>query len=193
MEQHSVPARQRIRPDANTASSCSIRRIQSRKPALDDIERERDGTGMTRREVQNWVKSGWASHIEPLRAPDKGHFLGCPLRCQRTRRRAPGDAVRFLTACQMVCIVRLLRLKGPVMQRVTSREFQRNFGRFQDEALRAPLSITRNGRERLVLLSVEEYARLKRRDREALFVEELSEAEIEAIRRAEPSADAAQT
>ena len=78
------------------------------------------------------------------------------------------------------------------MQRVTSREFQRSFGRFQDEALRAPLSITRNGRERLVLLSVEEYARLKRRDREALFVEELSETEIEAIRRAEPSADAAQ-
>ena len=78
------------------------------------------------------------------------------------------------------------------MQRITSREFQRNFGRFQDEALRAPLSITRNGRERLVLLSVEEYARLKRRDREALLVEELSEAEIESIRRAEPSADAAQ-
>ena len=78
------------------------------------------------------------------------------------------------------------------MQRITYREFQRNFGRFQDEALRAPLSITRNGRERLVLLSVEEYARLKRRDREALFVEELSETEIEAIRRAEPSADAAQ-
>ena len=102
------------------------------------------------------------------------------------------NALRFLTVCQTVCTVWLVRLLGPVMQRVTSREFQRNFGRFQDEALRAPLSITRNGRERLVLLSVEEYARLKRRDREALFVEELSETEIEAIRRAEPSADAAQ-
>ena len=78
------------------------------------------------------------------------------------------------------------------MQRITTREFQRNFERFQDDALRAPLSITFNGRERLVLLSVEEYARLKRRDREALFVEELSEAEIAAIRRAEPSPDAAQ-
>ena len=32
------------------------------------------------------------------------------------------------------------------MQRVTSREFQRNFGRCQDEALKAPLAITRNGR-----------------------------------------------
>ena len=78
------------------------------------------------------------------------------------------------------------------MQRVTSREFQRNFGRFLVEALKAPLSITRNGRERLVILSAEEYARLKRRDREALFVEELLEVEIEGIRRAEPSADAAQ-
>lgn len=77
------------------------------------------------------------------------------------------------------------------MQRITSREFQRKFGRFQNEALRAPLSITRNGRDCLVLLSVEEYTRLKRRDREALYIEELPDTEIEAIHRAEPSADAA--
>ena len=77
------------------------------------------------------------------------------------------------------------------MQRVTSREFQRNFGFFQDEALRSPLSITRNGRDRLVLLSVDEYERLKRRDRQALAVEELSSAEVEAIRQAEPPAEAA--
>ena len=68
-------------------------------------------------------------------------------------------------------------LLGPVMQRVTSREFQRNFGRFQDEALKAPLSITPNGRERLVILSAEEYTRLKRRDRQAIAVENLSDAE----------------
>ncbi len=78
------------------------------------------------------------------------------------------------------------------MQKVTSREFQRNFGRFQDEALRSPLSITRNGRDRLVLLSVDEYERLKRRDRQAIAVEDLSEADIEAIRRAEPPAETAQ-
>ena len=78
------------------------------------------------------------------------------------------------------------------MQRVTSREFQRNFGRCQDEALKAPLAITRNGRDRLVILSVDEYERLKRRDRQALAVEELSNAEIEAISRAEPPAEAAQ-
>ena len=77
------------------------------------------------------------------------------------------------------------------MQRITSREFQRNFGRCQDEALREPLAITRNGRDRLVILSVDEYERLKRRDRQVLAVEELSDAEIEAIRRAEPPAEAA--
>lgn len=78
------------------------------------------------------------------------------------------------------------------MQRITSREFQRNFGRCQDEALREPLAITRNGRDRLVILSVDEYERLKRRDRQALAVEELSDAEIEAIRQAEPPTEAAQ-
>ena len=77
------------------------------------------------------------------------------------------------------------------MQRITSRTFQRNFGRCQDEALKAPLAITRNGRDRLVILSVDEYERLKRRDRQALAVEDLSDAEIEAISRAEPPAEAA--
>ena len=76
------------------------------------------------------------------------------------------------------------------MQRITSRAFQRNFGRFQDEALKSPLSITRNGRDRLVILSVDEYERLKRRDRQALAVEELAEAEIEAIGDGEPPAEA---
>lgn len=78
------------------------------------------------------------------------------------------------------------------MQRVSTREFRREFGRLQDEAPREPLAITRNGRDRLVILSVDEYGRLKRRDRQALAVEEFSDAEIEAIRRAAPPAEAAQ-
>ena len=45
--------------------------------------------------------------------------------------------------------------------------------------------------DRCVILSVDEYERLKRRDRHALAVEELSDAEIEAIRDAEPPAEAA--
>lgn len=64
---------------------------------------------------------------------------------------------------------------------VTAAEFQRNFGRYQDEALVRPVAITRNGRERLVILSTEEYRRLRRRAREVLQAGELSDAEIEAI------------
>ena len=67
------------------------------------------------------------------------------------------------------------------MLTVSAAEFQRNFGRYQDEALKQPLSITRNGRDRLVVLAVEEYERLKRRDRVARKTEELSANELDAI------------
>jgi hypothetical protein len=41
----------------------------------------------------------------------------------------------------------------------------RNIGRYQDIALVQPVAVTRNGRERTVMISIEEYNRLKRRDR----------------------------
>jgi prevent-host-death family protein len=50
-----------------------------------------------------------------------------------------------------------------------------------DKALSEPVTITRNGRDRLVVLSVDEYARLKRRDRRVLGLEEFTEDEIAAI------------
>jgi prevent-host-death family protein len=77
------------------------------------------------------------------------------------------------------------------MRTITSAEFQRNFGRYQDVALTEPVAITRNGRERLVVLSAEEYQRLKRRDREVLGLEDFTEADLEAIRAAEPPPEAA--
>ena len=67
---------------------------------------------------------------------------------------------------------------------VTASEFQQHFGRYQDEALTQPVAITRNGRERLVMLSADEYRRLKRRDREVLRAGDLSDAEVEQIARA---------
>lgn len=54
------------------------------------------------------------------------------------------------------------------LTRVSSNELVRNFGPLADKALSAPVTITRNGRDRLVLLSAEEYARLKRRDRQVI-------------------------
>ncbi len=69
------------------------------------------------------------------------------------------------------------------MIRVSSAEFQRNFGVYQDKALTEPVAITRNGRQRLVMVSVDEYRRLKRRAREVLPIEALSDADLDAIAR----------
>jgi prevent-host-death family protein len=76
------------------------------------------------------------------------------------------------------------------MIRVTSTEFGKEVGRYQDAALSQPVVVTRNGRDRTVMISADEYRRLKRRDREVLGIEDFSDADIEAVRRAEPSAEA---
>ena len=68
---------------------------------------------------------------------------------------------------------------------VTAAEVQRHFGRYQDEALTQPVAITRNGRERIVMISVDEYRRLTRRDREVLRAGDLSDADLAAIAGAE--------
>ena len=64
---------------------------------------------------------------------------------------------------------------------VSAAEFHRNIGRYQDIALTKPVAITKNGRERTVLLSAEEYHRLKRRDRRVIVASDLTDEEIEAI------------
>jgi len=73
---------------------------------------------------------------------------------------------------------------------ITSVEFQRHFGRYQDEALKEPVSITRNGRERIVVLSAEEYNRLKRRDRHVMALSDFTELDILAIENAEAPTEA---
>lgn len=77
------------------------------------------------------------------------------------------------------------------MVRVSSGELQRRIGHIQDLALVEPVTITNNGRDRLVLMSAEEYRRLKRRDRQVMILGDFTEADLEAIRKAEPPAEAA--
>jgi len=67
------------------------------------------------------------------------------------------------------------------MIKVSAAEFQRNIGRYQDMALTQPVAVTRNGRERTVMISVEEYHSLKRRDREVLGLEDFTDADIAAL------------
>ncbi len=74
---------------------------------------------------------------------------------------------------------------------VTSAEFQKNFGRYREAAIREAVTITNHGRDSLVLLSADEYRRLKKRDREVLHVAELSDQDIEAISAAEIPAETA--
>jgi prevent-host-death family protein len=71
------------------------------------------------------------------------------------------------------------------MSKVTSAEFQGNVGLYQDKALAEPVTITKNGREELVLLSADEYRRLKRRDRRVFAAEDLTLEQIEALEKAE--------
>jgi prevent-host-death family protein len=67
---------------------------------------------------------------------------------------------------------------------VTSAEFHRNIGTYQDIALTKTVAITKNGRERTILISAEEYARLKRRDRRVIAAGELTDRHIAALRAA---------
>jgi prevent-host-death family protein len=71
------------------------------------------------------------------------------------------------------------------MTKISSAEFRRNFDLYQDRALTAPVTITRTGHEPLVLMSAEEYARLKRRDRRVVLLEDFTDEEMALIAKAE--------
>lgn len=73
--------------------------------------------------------------------------------------------------------------------KINAAAVQKNFGKYQDLALAEPVTVTKYGRDSVVILSAAEYGRMRRRYREALAVEELSEAEIGAISRSAMSAE----
>jgi PHD/YefM family antitoxin component YafN of YafNO toxin-antitoxin module len=77
------------------------------------------------------------------------------------------------------------------MVKVSWAEFQKNFDRYQDLALTESVSVTRNGRERTVLLYTQEYHRLKRRDRQVLGVADFTQEHIDAIEHAVAPTEAA--
>ncbi|WP_418901926.1 type II toxin-antitoxin system Phd/YefM family antitoxin [Terripilifer ovatus] len=74
------------------------------------------------------------------------------------------------------------------MIRVSSTEFGKEVGRYQDAALSQPVVVTRNGRDRTVMISAEEYQRLKRRDRQVFVAGELPDEIAEAVGRSEMGA-----
>ena len=71
------------------------------------------------------------------------------------------------------------------MIRVSTAEFGKEVGRYQDVALNQPVVVTQNGRDRTVMISAEEYLRLKRRDRRVFGAGELPDDLLEAVSRSE--------
>jgi len=69
--------------------------------------------------------------------------------------------------------------------RISSADFQRQFDALSEKALTEPVTITRKGRDRLVLLSVEEYERLKRRDHRVVRLEDFTDEEMALIAQAD--------
>ncbi|HEY1750351.1 MAG TPA: type II toxin-antitoxin system prevent-host-death family antitoxin [Caulobacteraceae bacterium] len=73
--------------------------------------------------------------------------------------------------------------------RVSTADFIKNYGALADQALSEPVTITKNGRDRLVVMSAAEYARLKRRDRRVVRAEDLTDEELALIEKAEVPAE----
>ena len=68
--------------------------------------------------------------------------------------------------------------------KVTASEFQQAFGMLSDKARHEPVVITKHGRDSLVIMAAEEWARLKRRDRQVGLTTELPEEWVDAVRSA---------
>ena len=69
---------------------------------------------------------------------------------------------------------------------VSAKQVASKFGYYTDEAMLRPVGIQRHGSTRIVMISLNEYERLLRRDRQVVLTEDLDEETLEAIRTAEP-------
>lgn len=68
---------------------------------------------------------------------------------------------------------------------VPAKDVASRFGFYTDEAMLRPVGIQRHGVTRVVMLSLNEYERLKRRDRQAIRTEDLDEEWVEALKHVE--------
>ena len=76
--------------------------------------------------------------------------------------------------------------------KVTTAEFIKNYGTLADKALTEPLTITKNGRDRFVLVEAGEFARLQRRDRKVVRLEDFTDEEMDQIANATEAEGAAE-
>jgi prevent-host-death family protein len=72
-----------------------------------------------------------------------------------------------------------------MVSKVPAAAVSKNFGAYQDDALREPVIITKNGRPRTVLIAYDDYVRLSKFERRVDLTTDLSDEEIAAVERAE--------
>jgi PHD/YefM family antitoxin component YafN of YafNO toxin-antitoxin module len=70
---------------------------------------------------------------------------------------------------------------------VSAKEVAGKFGFYTDEAMLRPVGIQRHGTTRVVMISLNEYERLLRRDRQVILTKDLDDDALNAIRDAQPS------
>ena len=68
---------------------------------------------------------------------------------------------------------------------VSAKEVAGKFGFYTDEAMLRPVGIQRHGTTRVVMISLNEYERLLRRDRQVLLTKDLDDETLDAILNAE--------
>lgn len=73
---------------------------------------------------------------------------------------------------------------------VSAKDVAGKFGYYTDEAMLRPVGIQRHGVTRVVMLSLDEYERLLRRDRQVIRTEDLDDETLDAILNAEIPAEA---
>ena len=75
-----------------------------------------------------------------------------------------------------------------MVSKVPAATISKNFGAYQDDAMREPVVITRNGRPRTVLMAYEDFVRLSKLERSVQLTRELSAEELAAVENAEMEA-----
>jgi len=76
------------------------------------------------------------------------------------------------------------------MMDVTAAEFQKKFGYYRQAAQREPIAVTSHGQPSVVLVSAEEYKRLKAHDRRTGYAWEMDDEELAATLEAQPPTEA---
>ena len=78
-------------------------------------------------------------------------------------------------------------MDSKIAPRVSSSEFLKSYGALSRRAQREPVTITNHGQDSLVLISAEEFQRLKSLDtRRAYYAHELPDEWVKALEAAEP-------